>query len=363
MKITIQKKNIEDIIKSISRISLKGIIHPALKLSRINISDNKLKISATNLALAVVVTIDIEQNDTFECFVDTVSLERILSGMSDSDEVFLNFNDKFIEVNNRKAKARIPYQEGEDVPNIPVVSGTNITLPASNFKKSISVVLPSASTTDIKPELSSIFLNFKDNSIISVATDAFQLMEYINPVTINKENSFLLPAKESADILKIIDNIDGALSAVYTDTLFEIKTKNISVITKLTQGLFPDYTTIIPKDSIGNVSFLRNDLDMAIKFLMQLKSNKNHINFKTNENSIIFTTSNIDGGDSEYTIDASIEGDAFNGSIMAVHLRNLVNAIPGDSINIAFYGSQKPFLATSLKGNNFRYLMMPISAE
>ncbi len=359
MELIIEKKYIEDIIKTTSRISLKGIIHPALKLSRINIKDNKFTISATNLSLAVIVTFPIENNEEKEYFVDTESLNRILNGMSGSDSVSFNFKDTFIEIKTKISKSKIPYQNGEDVPTIPVVDGTHITLPASNFKKALSITLPGASTTDIKPELSSVFLVFKDNTINAVTTDAFQLIEYSQVVTTTKETSFLLPAKEAGDIIKIIDNIDGALNASYTDTLFCITTKTITIITKLTQGLFPDYTTIIPKNAVSHVQFLRLDLDNALKFLMQLKSDTNHINITANDNKLILSLKNSNGGDGEYVINTKQEGENFSGYVMASHLKTLASNIPNDSIQLDYFGQQKPLLATSDTGASFKYLMMP----
>ncbi len=362
MELTIEKKYIEDVVKTISRVSLKGVMHPALKLSRITVKDKKCTVSATNLSLAVEITFSIDSDGSGEYFVDTVTFERILSGMLDSDTVHFNFKDTALELKTKKAKARIPYQNGEDVPTIPVVSGTHVALPASNFKKALTITLPGASTTDIKPELASLFISFKDNAITSVATDAFQLIEYIDQVTTTRNFSFLLPAREAADILKIIDTVDGALSATYSDTLFEIKTKTITVITKLTQGLFPDYTTIIPKNPLGNVHFLRSDLDRALRFLMSLRSETNHVHIEAHSGDIVLSVKNSSGGDSEYSINASLDGEPFSGNLMGVHLKTLASNVPNDGINLSFYGDQKPFIATGASGADFRYLMMPVSA-
>lgn len=362
MNITIQKKNIEDIIKSLSRVSLKGVIHPALKLSRINIKENKFFISSTNLSLAVIVNFPIDEVlEEKEYFVETESLVRTLSGMVNTEDVDFSFKESFIEIKTKIAKSKIPYQNGEDVPTIPTVDGEYITLPANNFKKVVSIVYPGASTTDIKPELSSILIVLKDNNITAVATDAFQLIEYSEKVTTNKELSFLVPAKEANDIIKIIDNFDGALSASYTDTLFCIDTKNIKIITKLTQGLFPDYTTIIPKNPTSNIQILRIDLDNALKFLMQLKSDTNHISFKVESNKLILSLKNSNGGDGEYVINVNQNGDDFSGLVMSNHLKTLSTNIPHESINLEFFGLNKPLLATNPGLNNFKYLLMPVS--
>ncbi len=363
MEIIIEKKHIEDIIKSLGRISLKGIIHPALKLSRIKI-DNNFTISSTNLSLAITVSFPINMISTSgdkEYFIETESLIRTLSGMIISGDVTFVFKDSYIEIKTKIAKSKIPYQNGEDVPKIPIVDGEHITLPANNLKKVLAIVYPGASTTDIKPELASIFLSLKNNTITGVATDAFQLIEYFEKVTTNKDVSFLIPAKEANDIIKIIDNIDGALSASYTDNLLCVNTKTITIVVKLTIGLFPDYETIIPKNPIINVQILRADMENALKFLMQLKSDTNHINLKVEDSKLIFSIKNSNGGDSDYTINVNQEGDNFSGFVMATHLKTLSTNIPNDSINLAFFGENKPLLATNSGVNNFRYLMMPVS--
>lgn len=364
MELTIEKKYIEDIVRTISQISLKGVLHPALKLSRINIKDKKFTISATNLSLAVEISFNVDSVSEIEYFVDTVTLERVLSGMLTEDNIIFSFKDSFIEIKTKKAKARIPYNNGEDVPTIPVVTnGKDITIPAVNFKKSLTITLPGASNTDIKPELSSIFMSFKDNLITSVATDAFQLIEYTDQIRVNENFSILLPAKEAASILKILENTTNNLDVVYSDTLFKIKTNTITIITKLNLGMFPDYESIIPKNQKGTASFLRRDLDMALKFLMQLRSDTNHVHFEVSTDQILFSVNNVDGGQSEYLINAKLEGETFFGNLMSSHLKTLASNIPNDGINLSFFGDQLPFIATGSSGANFKYLMMPVSVK
>ncbi len=361
MELCIEKKYIDDIIRAIGRISLKGIIHPALKLSRITIKDGSFTISTTNLSLAVIVNFPIQNKEQGEFFVETQTLERILSGVSNANEVNFIFKENFVEIKTKIAKAKLPYQNGEDMPSIPTVAGENITLPASNLKRAFQITIPGASTTDIKPELASLFITFKNNSLTSVSTDAFQLIEYKEQVTTTKEVSFLLPAREASDILKIIEQSDGALIGSYSETLFEIKTKTTTIVAKLTMGLFPDYTAIIPKEEKSKIFFLKADLDAALKFLMQLRSDNNHINFSVQKENTIFSVKTSTGGDSEYIINSKIEGDNFSGILLGSHLKTLVNSMPGDSATISYFGDNKPFIAKSAQGDSFRYLMMPIS--
>ncbi len=361
MELCIEKKHIDDITRAISRISLKGIIHPALKLSRISIKNGTFTISTTNLSLAVIVSFPVNSNTEAEYFVETQVLERILSGMNNSQEINFIFKDSFVEVKTKIAKAKIPYQNGEDMPSIPSVTGENITLPASNLKRAFQITIPGASTSDIKPELASLFITFKNNSLTSVSTDAFQLIEYSEQVTTTKDISFLLPAREAADILKIIENTDGALSGSYSETLFEIKTKTTTIIAKLTIGLFPDYTAIIPKEDKGKIYILKSDLDAALKFLMQLRSENNHVSFMVQKDATIFSVKNATGGDSEYIVNSKLEGESFSGTILGTHLKTLVNSTPSDSIEILYFGNNKPYIAKNAQGDNFRYLMMPIS--
>ena len=360
MEITIEKKHTEDIVRAISRISLKGIIHPALKLSRINITKREFSISTTNLSLAINVNFVINPDFEKEVFVDTGTLERVLSGMVTSDEIKLVFQENYLEVKTKISKAKIPYENGEDMPSIPVVNGENISLPVLNLKKALQVTIPGASNTDIKPELASVCINFKNNTLTTVATDAFQLIEYKEDVSVLKDVSFLLPAKEASDILKIIENIDGSIETFYTETLFQIKTNTTTIIAKLTQGLFPDYTAIIPKEEKGQIRFLKSELDLALKFLMQLRSETNHISFDVNEEGVMLKIKTINGGESEYKINGSLTGEIFKGVLLSNHLRNLATLTPSDGINLSYYGPGKPYVATGNKGNSFRYLMMPI---
>lgn len=363
MDLCINKKNIEEVVKALGRISLKGIVHPVLKLSKFEIKDNSLLITSTNLSLAVIVEIPLTENISNKViYLESTILERILSGTLDQINVNLSFKENYLEVKTNKAKAKIPYQEGEDFPSIPEVIGDNISLPANNLRRALQITIPGASTTDIKPELASVFVNLQNNKLTCVTTDAFQLIEYKENITTDKDISFLLPAKEAGDIVKIVENIDGPLSAVITETLLKIQTKTTTIITKLTQGLFPDYTTIIPKNEKCNVRILKADLDNAIKFLMQLKNENNHVILSLKDNQLNLFVKNNTGGESEYSINVTSSGEEFSGTVLVGHLKNLLNIIPEENLSILYYEKNKPFVVRGVNKNDFMYLMMPITS-
>ena len=65
----------------------------------------------------------------------------------------------------------------EEFPIIPKVEGSSFTLPIEKIITGIRNVYYSASVSDIKPEISSVYIYPDDEDIVFVATDTFRLAE------------------------------------------------------------------------------------------------------------------------------------------------------------------------------------------
>lgn len=365
MEIILTQNDVEILIKTFSRISTKNIHHPALKLIRLSIQDKILTISATNLSLGIEVLIPIAQHDSFnnkDFYVQLESFIKNIQSIQTYEKISVNFNETYIEIKTKQSKSKILFEDGSDMPLVPVIKGQDFEIKKDILIKGITNTLYTASTTDIKPELSSILISQKEDQIVFVSTDAFQLVEYTQEYKDSNEQTYLLPVKEAGDILKCLECFtEDTVHIIKNENSIEYKTFNIRVVSKITQGNFPDYKQIIPKSVETKIIFLQKDLEEAIKFISQNNPKNNHVECFTKEDKMFFKIQNINNGENEFFIPIQKQGEDIAIYILFTHLKNSITVLKEDSLEFNFVAKQKPIIIKPVNKNNIIYLLMPIS--
>jgi DNA polymerase-3 subunit beta len=98
----------------------------------------------------------------------------------------------------------------EDFPTIPTIEdGKVCKINTKELQNGIKSVIYSASTSSVKPELASVYVYSNEENLIFVSTDSFRLAEKIIKTKKKVDLSgVLIPAKNAADLLKIVEGIE-----------------------------------------------------------------------------------------------------------------------------------------------------------
>ncbi len=73
--------------------------------------------------------------------------------------------------NTHKSKIKLKGQPHEDFPTIPTVSGTTFEIESKKLMDGIKSVYYSSSISDIKPEISSVYIYGDGENLVFVSTD------------------------------------------------------------------------------------------------------------------------------------------------------------------------------------------------
>ncbi|SVE36709.1 uncharacterized protein METZ01_LOCUS489563, partial [marine metagenome] len=107
---------------------------------------------------------------------------------------------------------------------------------------------------DVRFYLNGLLLEISPNTVVSVGTDGHRLAK--SKVTIERskinESSYILPRKAVQEIQRII-NDNGELKITFSDNRAVFEIGATTLVTKLIDGSFPDYTRVIPDNTTINI--------------------------------------------------------------------------------------------------------------
>ena len=178
MKIECDLKKIKEAISQTERMIGKNLTLPVLNSILLIASGKTLKLRATNLSLGIEVEIPVIkiERDGVVAILGQV-LGEIFSNIQQNENVFIEEENGNILVKTKKSKIKLKGQAHEDFPTIPSVLGKSFEIDSTKFIDGIKSVYYSSSPSDIKPEISSVYIYSNENGLVFVSTDSFRLAE------------------------------------------------------------------------------------------------------------------------------------------------------------------------------------------
>jgi DNA polymerase III subunit beta len=364
MRIKCITSKLNNIISKVEKITGKNLNLPILNCILLEAKEKKLIIKSTNLDLGVEISINTEVESEGVVAVPGSILKNLLNNISDKN-ISLSLENDNLTLLSDTNKSVIKSYSNEDFPLIPKVDSKNkIIIDCKKLLKGFKSVWYSASTSTIRPELSSVFISTRDNYLYFVATDSFRLAEIKIPITSNQEiKSILIPYKNIPEIIRVFEDIDGDVEINFTKNQIAFKYDNIYLTSRIIDGNFPDYQQLIPKEFTTEVVVLLDDLINTLKIINIFSNKFNQVNFNINPKNKLFEmqSKSDEVGENTNKISAALTGDSLSINFNYRYIIDSFQSILTDSIVLQFNGLNKPLVIRGVSDNQFLYLVMPMN--
>jgi len=365
MKIECVKDKLKNAIMVAEKIAGKNLSLPVLSCVLLVTENKTLKVKSTNLELGVEFSIPVNIIKEGSIAVSGVVLNNILNNIYSEKNIIIESKNENIFITTEKNSMVVKSFPVDDFPTIPTIkNGDNFKINAKQLIKGIKSVVYSASFSDIKPEISSIYIYPEGKNIIFSSTDSIRLAE--KKIFIKNQYDFsgiILPVKSANEILRVFEDYNEDLNVVCNNNQISIFNNEIHLTSRIINGIFPDYRQIIPKKHTTEVTILKEDILNGLKITNIFSDKFNRVDVLINPKQKIFElkSQNADIGENITKINAVIEGDPINISFNQKYITDCFQSIPQDSISFYFTGKNKPLLIRGVGEGDFLYLVMPIN--
>ncbi|MCC6323577.1 DNA polymerase III subunit beta [Candidatus Nomurabacteria bacterium] len=363
MKIECTTNKIKNAIIQAERITGKNLTLPVLGSILLIANQKLLTIRATNLSIGVDIKIPVKIKEEGIVAIRGDILSNLFSNTTKDNIVTFESVDNTLHVtldNNKSVIKTIPH---EDYPTLPIVSGNEFVISSKKLTEGLKSVYYSASISDIKPEIGSVYIYPEDDNLFFVATDSFRLAEKKIKLKQHLDFSgFLLPYKNVVEIIKIFDNINEDITITINKNQASITTPNLYFTTRLVDAVFPDYKQIIPKEYTTTATILKQDFINSLKISNIFSDKFNQITIKIDPNKKVFEllSKNNDIGENTTNVQTALTGEGVEVNFNYKYITDAFQSINTDSITIFLYGNTKPTVIKPVGDNTFMYLVMPM---
>ena len=366
MKLIILKNHLKAGFDSVGRATISNLNLPVLGSVLIKAQNNQIKLSATNLEIAITKTISGKIIEDGSVAVPYSVISNIINNTT-SERINLETKNNLIIIKTDNYEAKITCSPENDFPIVPKVSEGDefLELRGSALKDCLAKVIIAAGMSDLRPEISGILINIESSEVKLVATDTFRLAEgrisgsQIKN-TFERGMSVIIPLKTSQELGRIISEDDNV--RVYIDqNQILFKTKDTEAISRVIEGKFPDYQVIVPKNIETQIAVGKEDFSNALKLTGSLSNRVSEIKLKIDGKKVIevYSSDNV-LGENNYLVPAKVTGA--DGQIVFnwKYLLDGVKALSGEQVSIGLNGDNKAAIIKAPGDTSYFYILMPI---
>jgi len=378
MKVIILKENLNNGLNIVSRVAGKNLTLPILNNILLTTEGNFLNISSTDLELGIKYWSlgKIERQGSL-----TVPAKILSSfvNLLPEEKIALEVKNQVLYIDCGNNKTQIKGLDAQEYPIIPKIEDDKpIELNTLPFCEGIAQVVDFTAPNQTRPELSGIYLRFQRDRALLVATDSFRLAEktlYFEQ-KIDREESFILPQKAAREIVNIFSERKGKLKLYFSPNqiLFECPMSEtthpqIQVVSRLIEGDYPDYQSIIPQKHDVQISLSKNEFLNQVKTASIFSGKSNEVKIKVNikKQEIEMLSQSPELGENRSVLAGKVTDTS--GKVKEIettfNYRFLVDGllnIKSSKVLFELNGEEGPAVLRPEGDTNYLYVVMPIKA-
>jgi DNA polymerase-3 subunit beta len=362
MKVHCSVEKLKNAVSLADRMTGKNLTLPILHSILLTANGKTIKIRSTNLNVGIEVEIPavVEIEGTVVIKGDIVA--SVCNNLPSGTDITLSLENDNLTLQSNKTTTIIKSLPPEEFPALPVVEGESFEIKSAVIQEGIRSVYFAAAVSEIKPEISSIYLYSEEKTLYIVATDSFRLAEKkIVIKNIPDISKILIPYKNIADVLRVLEVCGENVRISYTRNQIAFYGNGIYFTSRLIDGGFPPYQLIIPKEETTKVVVMKQDLINTLKLSTIFADKFFQVVFMIDplKKQINITSKNSDVGSAFSIIDSVIQGEQIEVVCNLKYFLDVFQSLSGDSVSLSFTKPTKPIVIKSVNDTSFLYLLMP----
>ena len=365
MKIECIKEKLFDSVSKAEKLVGRNPSLPVLSCLLFEAKNNNLKIKTTNLDIGMEIDLTVKVIEEGVIAVPAQVLSGFLANLPQDKNVTLEIVNGNLSVSTQNTKTTIKTLSPEDFPTIPVVSeDKKLKINPTEFVNGLKSVFYSSANSSMRPELSSVYIYVDDETLVFCATDSFRLAEKrLKIKNIKDFGSVLIPFRNVQEIIRVLEKMKDDITVRIDKNQIAFQSGGIYLVSRVVDGIFPDYKQIIPKTFGTNVIVLKEDILNALRVANIFSDKFSQIKIRVNPKEKLFEikTQNADVGENTNNLESAITGEELEINFNYKYVMDCFQSIESDSVSLEFNGGNKPVVIKGVSDSSFTYLVMPMN--
>lgn len=331
----------------------------------------QLIITAFDLSLGICAKCICNVETGGEIALSARLLCEVVSHLPTGDITLESGNNQVI-LTHSSGKCQIQTLNAQEYPTLPMVNGTPVVMSLAKLQQLLRATLFAASKQEAKQVIAGVHFKFTASNTQAAATDGHQLafasVTILEPPTATEPIEVTVPEQSLVEIEKLIRNVSGECNCTLTigKAIASFELPNIRVTTRLLEGQYPPYPTLLPQQFDYQFTVDRLAFDAALKRVEIVAENKNNtvkITFDIKNQEATLSTQANDVGGAVESVLIRAKGVSTNKFYIGFNLKYLISALKHISTTQIIIKANRPttpVIIEPVNGLNQLVLVMPL---
>lgn len=343
---------------------------------KLEASGNALTLSATDMDLAAVETIAAEVSKPGAVTVPAHTFYDIVRKFADNSTVTLAVEPEKgqVKIQAGNAKFSLSCLSAAD---FPVLAEGDLPFSFALSPKECIALIDKArfamSTEETRYYLNGVYLHVAPASDFSgkkgeehlkaVSTDGHRLarIEIALPAGASGMPGIIVPRKTVSELRKLMEDASGQVSIALSENKIRFTADNVTLVSKLIDGTFPDYERVIPT---GNTKILEVDakaLIQAIDRVSTISTEKTRgIKFTLSSGNVNLQASSPENGTAQEDVPATYAADTIEIGFNSRYVMEMLSQLEGETAQFLLSDGASPALVRDPADVTALYVVMPM---
>ena len=373
MKFEISRTLLDNTLQSVSRGLSNKTPLPILMGIQITAKDNVLTFITTNKEISVRVILEasdeLEIIENGSCVVPGKYFVDIVKRIEGNKVEVALFDETTIKIFSKNSDFTLRAYEKNNFPNTNFdLNSQPIVFNSKELKQIVKQTAFACSSSEERIILTSVNLTIKENQLTVIATDSFRLArrtanissDFTSKIQIN------IPCKSLEEFSKILNDYNDDVKVYISNNQVLFKVSNLSFMSRLVEGSYPDTSSLIPNDFLLSIKLNREELISVVNRASLFIDSENisfvKFSLSKNSNNIEISSNSTEIGrvvESLTPIEVSEDQD-FQIAFSTKYLMDALKAFETQEIIMYFRGEIRPAIITSEDNPELKQLLIPV---
>lgn len=378
MRLSCLQENLSKGLAVVGRAVATRSTLPVTQNVLISTDQSRLKLSATNLEIAITTWIGASIEDEGAITLPARILTEFVNTLEgDKIDVSLPEGNGILSISSGRSKATINGIDAEEFPPIPtVLDGIRAVINAGVLKKAISRVAFAAATEESRPVLTGVELKLEGDDFSLAAADGFRLAVQKDKLTepIDGNIEVIIPARTMNELNRLISDDSQEIEVVMTPTRGQIlfRSGDIEIVSQLLQGNFPNYQQLLPEEYSTKSTFDTNALQRAVRSASIFARDGSNIvrmqlippTEEEDNGKALISARSEEVGDNEDVVDAeSLEGEESKIAFNSRYLMDVLAVLDKGNLVLETTTASSPGVFKPLEDDGYTHVIMPMFVQ
>ncbi len=331
----------------------------------ITAGNGQIELHATDLEIGIRLLV--QGGEVVEDGKIVVPQARVASILREtSDEtVELRSDEGHCVITSSDSEFKLPTEVAEEFPELPAFDEEKAyDFDRKEFVEMVTKTSFAAHKGKHRYALNGVLIVVKPSKVEMVATDGRRLA-HIEKKTKNRagtDESIIVPTKALDEIIKVLGDDDEKVRMSVGENQIVAKTLRATVSSRLVEGHFPPYESVIPKDHDKKVELNKERFHSAVRRAALLTSTESaSITLAFGKGKLDVKSSAPDTGEARVSLPIEYSGAAIDISFNPEFFTEFLRVLEDETVRMEFRDGASAGLFRA--GKEFLYVVMPVSRE